>query len=61
MARKIQYGEAAAKNDVMDHILAAVGIRDEVEEVEGEGEIGGQPGGHWQGAADRKQCGAIPF
>jgi hypothetical protein len=52
MARKIQYGEAAAKNNVMDHILAAIGIRDEVEEVEGEGEIGGQPGGHWQGAAD---------
>ena len=52
MTRKIQYGEAAAKNNVVDHILAAIGICDEVEEVEGEGEVGGQPGGHWQSAAD---------
>ncbi len=57
MARKIQYGKATAKNNVVNHIFAAIGIGDEVEKVQGEGEIGGKPGGHWQGAAERMQCG----
>jgi hypothetical protein len=57
MARKIQHGEATSKNNVVNHIFAAIGIGDEVEEVQGEGEIGGQPRSHRQGAAERMQCG----